>query len=270
MRGLVLGGGGITGIAWETGLIAGLAGAGIDLTSADVVVGTSAGAVVGAHILSGSRIGELCEEQLADPTSEERGFHLGLGFFLRVLVASVLPGSERDASRRLGRAALRARTESESEWLADFDKRVGGGSWPNGRLVVAAIDAETGELRQFDERSGVPLVDAVAANCAVPTMAPPITIGGRRYIDAGVRSQANADLATGCDRVVVVAPFPFAVRRRQRIAMQLASLGPGVRTVVVSPTARRDRRSDETPWTRRDDPPRRAPGSRRPPPSHSK
>lgn len=235
MRGLVLGGGGITGIAWETGLLAGLTEAGVDFTVADVVVGTSAGAVVGAQMLSGSPIGELYAAQLADPTSEERGFHLGVGFFVRFLGAAALPGNEQQVSRRLGRVALRTRTEQESESLADFDKRLGGRGWPQGRLLVAAVDAETGEIRQFDQESGVPLVDAVAASCAVPTVAPPITIGGRRYIDAGMRSQANADLATGCDRVVVLAPFPFAIRRRQCISVQLATLGPGVRAAVVSP-----------------------------------
>src|SRR5215469_7069199 len=63
-RGLVLGGGGITGIAWEIGVVAGLAEAGIDLSSPDVVVGTSAGSVVGAQDLSGIHIEDVYEEQL--------------------------------------------------------------------------------------------------------------------------------------------------------------------------------------------------------------
>lgn len=238
MRGLVLGGGGITGIAWETGLLAGLAVAGVDLAGADLVVGTSAGSVVGAQILSGAPIRELYDAQLADPESEGQGFHLGLSFILgevRWVAAAMIPGTERQSARRLGRAALRARTEPELQWVADFEKLVGARAWPEGRLLVAAVDAETGELRQFDGQSGVPLVDAVAASCAVPTVAPPITIGGRRYVDGGVRSSANADLATGCDRVVVIAPITFALRRRQRISVQLAALGPAVRAAVVSP-----------------------------------
>jgi NTE family protein len=75
----------------------------------------------------------------------------------------------------------------------------------------------------------------VAASCAVPLVWPPITIGGRRYIDGGVRSITNADLAAGCDRVVVLAPVTFAMRASTRIATQLASLGSNVRSVVISP-----------------------------------
>lgn len=230
----MLGGGGITGIAWETGLLAGLAVAGVDLTDADLVVGTSAGSVVGAQILGGTPIRDLYQAQLADPANEP-GFPTGLAFMVRWIAAMVVPGSERESARRLGRAALRARSGPESQWLADFERRLGTGAWPERRLVVATVDAESGELRPFDRESGVPLVDAVAASCAVPMVAPPITIGGRRYIDGGVRSQANADLATGSDRVVVIAPLTIALRRRQRIAVQLSGLGAGVRATVVSP-----------------------------------
>ena len=100
-----------------------------------------------------------------------------------------------------------------------------------------AVDAESGEPRVFDRDSGVPIADAVAASCAVPLVWPPITIEGRRYIDGGVRSIANADLAVGCDRVVVLAPSTVALRRSSRIISQLATVGPDVRSVIVSPDA---------------------------------
>ena len=103
---------------------------------------------------------------------------------------------------------------------------------------MTAVDAETGEAAVFDRDGPVPLAAAVAASCAVPLVWPPITIDGRRYIDGGVRSVVNADLAAGCDRVVVLAPITGALRRSGRIAVQLAALGPGVRSVVVSPDAR--------------------------------
>jgi len=70
---------------------------------------------------------------------------------------------------------------------------------------VTAVDAATGEFRTFDRDSGVPLVQAVAASCAVPGVYPPVTIGGRRYVDGGMRSAANVDLAAGVERVVVLA-----------------------------------------------------------------
>jgi NTE family protein len=70
------------------------------------------------------------------------------------------------------------------------------------------VDAATGETVVFTRDSGVDLVDAVAASCAVPGVWPPVTIGDRRYVDGGVRSSTNADLAAGCDRVLVVLPAP--------------------------------------------------------------
>jgi NTE family protein len=236
-RALVLGGGGVTGIAWETGLLAGLAEAGIDLTSADLVVGTSAGSIVGAQILSGVSLKDLYSEQLAEPRSEIAA-RMGATTLLRFAAAMLWPGGEQGGRARLGRAALRARTVPEAERLAVIAQRLPSGSWPDrARLLVTAVDAESGESRVFDRDSGVPLLDAVAASCAVPLVWPPITIGVRRYIDGGVRSITNADLAMGCDRVVVVAPATFALRRSSRIENQLASLGATVRSIVVSPDA---------------------------------
>jgi NTE family protein len=132
---------------------------------------------------------------------------------------------------------LKARTVPESERREVIRRRLPKTSWPERRLLITSVDAETGESRVFDRDSGVPLADAVAASCAVPLVWPAITIGGRRYMDGGVRSIANADLAVGCDRVVVLAPVTVALRPSGRISKQLASLGPGVKSVVISPDA---------------------------------
>ncbi len=230
----MLGGGGVTGIAWETGLLAGLAEAGVDLASADLVIGTSAGSVVGAQILSGVSVKDLYAEQLTEPRTE-RTAKLGATITLRFAAALLWPGGEEQARARLGRAALKARTVPESERKAIIKQRLPADSWPERRLLITAVDAETGELRIFDRDGGVPLLEAVAASCAVPLVWPPISIDGHRYIDGGVRSIANADLATGCDRVVVVAPVTFALRKSGRIESQLASLGSGIRSMVISP-----------------------------------
>lgn len=235
-RALVLGGGGVTGIAWETGLLAGLAEARVDLTVADLVVGTSAGSVVGAQILSGVAIEDLYAEQLKAATGEISA-KFGVGAMARLVIGSLWPGDERRGRARIGRAALKARTVPESARRAVIEKRLPSHTWPDRRLLITAVDAETGEAKVFDRESGVPLTDAVAASCAVPMVWPPITINGRRYIDGGMRSVANADLATGCDRVVVLAPVAFALRRSQRIDWQLATLGGSVRSIVVSPDA---------------------------------
>ncbi len=79
----------------------------------------------------------------------------------------------------------------------------------------------------FNRESGISLLDAVAASCAVPLVWPAATINGKRYIDGGVRSSANADLATGCGRVVVLAPILASLRRSGRISRQLATLAEG-------------------------------------------
>jgi NTE family protein len=233
-RALVLGGGGVTGIAWETGLLAGLAEAGIDLTPADLVVGTSAGSIVGAQILSGMSLKDLYNRQLAEPTGEI-AVKMGTTTLLRFAAAMLWPGSEPQGRARLGRAALRARSVPEAERLAVIRQLLPADTWPERRLLVTAVDAETGETRVFDRDSGVTLLQAVAASCAVPLVWPPISIDGRRYVDGGVRSITNADLAVGCDRVVVVAPATFTLRRSGRIENQLASLGAGIRSVVISP-----------------------------------
>ena len=235
-RALVLGGGGVTGIAWETGILAGLAQAGADLTSADVVVGTSAGSVVGAQILSGVALEDLYAEQLKDATGEIPA-KIGMGVIARFVIGALWPGDERRGSASIGHAALKARTVPESVRRAVFEERLPSRVWPERRLIITAVDAETGEARAFDRDSGVPLLDAVAASCAVPMVWPPITINGHRYIDGGVRSATNADLAAGCDRVVVLAPVNFGLRRSRRIDNQLASLGASVRSIVISPDA---------------------------------
>jgi NTE family protein len=81
----------------------------------------------------------------------------------------------------------------------------------------------------------VPLLLAVAASCAVPGVYPPVTIGERRFIDGGIRSTANADLARGCDRLVVLAPIPRGVGPMASVDAQVS--GMVARVAVVSPDA---------------------------------
>ena len=256
-RGLVLGGGGITGIAWEIGMIAGLAELGVDLTAADVVVGTSAGSAVGAQMLSGASIEDLYAKQLADP-SVEVGWRMSAGTIARFVIAAAWPGDGQRGRAYLGRAALAATTAPEAEHRQIFEAMLPGYTWPDRRLIITAVDAQSGEPAAFDRDSGVELVDAVAASCAVPTVFPPTTINGRRYVDGGVRSLANADLATGCDRVVVIAPVAYGLKRSQRIKHQLRGLGTEVRSVTVTADANARRAFGRNVL----DPARRAPAAR--------
>jgi NTE family protein len=234
---LVLGGGGVTGVAWETGIIAGLAAAGLDLHRADLVVGTSAGAVVAAQITSGTPVEELYQRQLR-PATGEIAAHFGVRTMLQYASAGLRPGDDRQALRRLGHAARTADTLPEQARLDVIAGRLPSHEWPAApRVLITAIDTETGEEVVFDRDSGVDLVSAVAASCAVPIVWPTVTIGGRRFMDGGVRSTANAHLARGYDRVVVLAPSTTSLRRSGRVAVELAALGPAVRSVVITPDA---------------------------------
>lgn len=235
-RALVLGGGGVTGVAWMTGLLLGLAEAGVDLSSADLIVGTSAGSVVGAQVASAVPLDQLFAAQTA-ATSGEIAAHMGGAVLFRFLLAMAWPGDRQRARARLGHAALRAKTVPEAERRAVIEQRLPRHDWPARRLLITAVDAETGAATIFDRDSGVSLVDAVAASCAVPLVWPPITINGRRYMDGGMRTTANADLAKGYGRMVVIAPIPQAFRRADSPAGQVAALGEHVHAAIVSPDA---------------------------------
>ena len=105
---------------------------------------------------------------------------------------------------------------------------------PVARLAAMFRDGQqAGEFRTFDRDSGVPLVQAVAASCAVPGVYPPVTIDGRRYVDGGMRSAANADLADGYERLVVLAPIARGVGPLASVDAQVS--GMVARVAVVSP-----------------------------------
>ena len=188
---LVLGGGGITGIAWEIGVLAGLAEAGVDLTGADLVVGTSAGSVVGAQVTSGAPLEEMYARQL-EPPAQEKVAAMTRGNLARYAWAMLTSrGRDVEFRRRIGALALAAEkaglTPSEQERLDVIGSRLVGKEWPARDLTITAVDAATGEFRTFDRDSGVPLLQAGAASGAVPGVYPPGTIDGRRYGDGGLR-----------------------------------------------------------------------------------
>ena len=236
---LVLGGGGVTGIAWEIGLLVGLAERGVDLSSADLVVGTSAGSVVAAHVTSGADLEERYAAQLAPPT--ELAPRTGRRTLARVIAAGAtgLVGSPRAARARIGRVALAAETVPEADRLAVIASRLTTTEWPERELLITAVDAETGEFRVFDRDAGVPLVGAVAASCAVPGTWPPVSALGRRWIDGGMRSLANADLAGGCDPVVVLAPAVDGVGPIQGVDVQVEGLRGRAEVVTADAAYRR-------------------------------
>jgi NTE family protein len=236
-KALVLGGGGVTGVAWELGILAGLAEAGADLTDADLVVGTSAGSVVAAIVTSGEPVEQAYQRQLLPPTAEQSA-RLGLAVLLRLATTAIARNAQRSRAK-IGAMALAAKTVPEADRRAIFASRLADADWPPQRLLlITAVAADDGEFVVFDRDAGVSLVDAVAASCAVPGVWPPVTINGRRYIDGGMRAPTNVDLAAGHDRVVVLAPVTTALRREARVGAQVTALPAGTRTVVIGPDAK--------------------------------
>jgi NTE family protein len=241
-RALVLGGGGVTGVAWEIGVLAGLAARGVQLSAADLLVGTSAGSVVGALLAWGAGPAQLYEEQLTPVAGAgQAGASTGVDTMRRRDMAifgwAMLRHRDPDRARaRIGRMALAAPTGPEARRREVIAARVPSAQWPARPLLVTAVDAVTGEFAVFTAASEVSLVDAVGASCAVPGVWPPVTMAGRRWIDGGIRSPANADLAAGYERVVVLAPITRGLRAASAVATQAAGLTRAGRAVaVVSP-----------------------------------
>ncbi|HEY9483445.1 MAG TPA: patatin-like phospholipase family protein [Micromonosporaceae bacterium] len=231
---LVLGSGGLTGAAWELGILAGLADEGVDVTDADTVIGTSAGSVVGAQLAAGVPIDELYQAQLVRATAEIPA-KLGARFNLMTAAAMLRSPSPQRFRQRIGARALATRTVSEATRHEVIVKRLPSQSWPDRRLLIVAVDALSGEVAVFGRDAGVSLADAVAASCAVPTIWPPARIGDRRFIDGGLRSWANADLAEGADRIVVLAPMPQGSGPMTKVADQVSALARAATVALIVP-----------------------------------
>jgi NTE family protein len=233
-RALVLGGGGSSGNAWSIGVVAGLFDAGLDVTEADLIIGTSSGSTAAAQ-LTGATPTELYAATLA-AAPPRRSAPVGadggrgpagpavnhLERTSRIIAAAEDPA---DMRRRLGASALDLDAASDgsgqARWRATVAARLPSGLWPVRPVWIVAVDARTGEPVVFDRDSGVDLADAVAASCS---SGPPYGIGGSLFIDGGYRRGAdNADLAAGCGRVLVLSPLGGRSRVPADWGMHLAA-----------------------------------------------
>jgi len=230
----VLGGGGSAGNAWLIGVIAGLYEAGLDVTDADLIIGTSAGSTAAAQVTSATPTALLAEILTAAPVPKSspatpgrrpaRGSHPAnhLEVMQAIIAAAKDPA---DYRRSMGAAVLETAASSgdpgqSQRWRATVAGRLPSLHWPERRVLLTAVDARTGEPVVFDRDSGVDLADAVAASCAG---GPPYSIGDGWYIDGGYRSVENADLAAGYDRVLVLAPLGGATRMPRDWGTHLAA-----------------------------------------------
>ncbi len=227
-RALVLGSGGVTGLAWQVGVLAGLDAAGVDLRS-DLLVGTSAGALVGARLASGWSVDGLVG---ALDRAEVAPGRLGGPAVARLLLAQVAP-SHRHALAALGRRAARDWTPAaERRWVGAVAGDLVGRPWPPG-LVIVATDAASGRPAFLSSQQPADLAAAVAASCAMPGVFPAVMIDDQLLFDGGLRSPANLDVASSADRVLAIVPLTGSARVRRRPADQAAQLGRAGRNVVL-------------------------------------
>lgn len=236
-RGLVIGAGGVTGLAWSSGTLVALEEqTGWDPRTADLLLGTSQGAFLSGLLASGIATGDLAQwyrgelapshplraraHRKAPP--ERRGRvrrPASPGLLLRAL------GPGRIAPVAALSGLLPAGTGLLDGFLAPLAAAVGGRDWVEHPATrVTALDYDSGRRVCFGApgEARPPIVEAVRASCTVPGQFPPVLIEGRRYIDGGAHSTTNADLVVdaGLEEVVVLAPMAGEGGMLQRIAQR--------------------------------------------------
>ena len=250
-RALVLGGGGAAGTAWQLGLLAGLVEGGVEVAAADLVVGTSAGSIAGALLRTGTPVGAAVQAALARTAGPPAvpgaapGAPVaavdGEALLIAARRAAAPGGTPQQVRARLGAWALTNSSAPAGQLRTALSAHLASTGWPRARLVVTAVDAGDGEFLRLDAAAGVPLLDAVAASCAVPGVWPPVLLGSRRAMDGGTRSMTNADVAAGHHRVLVVVPSPNAPQNPlgPSLEQQVASIEEaGGRALVLQADAR--------------------------------
>lgn len=211
-RALVLGAGGHAAIAWEIGVIVGLSDVGVDVRTADLFVGTSAGSVVAAQLNAGLSLEELflrqtdATLQASEPTPPV-DFQRWRAELLRAKQAG---GSAPEFLRQVGMLRSTVPATAEFDRRRIIASRLPVHTWPQKKLLIAAVDVQSGARKVFDTGSNVELIDAVTASCAVAGIWPAVSIQGRPYIDGGFYSIDNADLAANV-RGVLILTFPTRV-----------------------------------------------------------
>jgi NTE family protein len=231
-RSIVLGGGGVTGIAWEIGVLYELDRMGTAIREAEAIYGTSAGAFAATALTVGNLEARYEEQSL--PSSEIPGaFSEELAKQYEQIFAQH-HGDETKVGMAFGALARSAVTITPEARYAVVRERLRVTDWPSNRLNFAAIDASTGKLEVLNSSSGLNLTEAAAASGAVPGLWPIVHAGGRTWIDGGMYSAVNAHLASGYDSVLIIAPgasFDSGADSLSEAASRLRAQGAGVVTI---------------------------------------
>ena len=209
----MLGGGGPLGVAWETGLVAALLDAGVDLRAADLTVGTFAGSVVGSQLTNGVDFHAIME-RLSQPVERPESLNVepDLAIAGQIFQKWASTPDSTDALRaEIGALAVQAKAAPEDVWTGVFEEILAGLDWPQQRLAITGVDVDERRVR----RVGARLRRAARAGGGVELHDPgPLRAGERararrwrRFMDGGVRSFNNADIAKGHERVIVLSPF---------------------------------------------------------------
>jgi NTE family protein len=250
---LVLGGGGVAGINWLSGVLAGIEDAsGFKFAESEYFVGTSAGSIVSARLAGGVALRRPTETVVTDASAPESNAFTSWALALSAPVASIgLRLAERPGAvaRRAGLRLMPAPSSQLGE-LEDV-----GGSW-DGRLRVVAVERHSGKRVVFGS-PGAPdasVLQAVRASCSIPWAFPATEIAGVEYVDGGMWSPTSIDIAPASQgtRVLCLCPtgssfgaLPLAMRAGSRAAVFVeasAIRARGARVQLVFP----DRSSAET------------------------
>ena len=242
-RALVLGAGGVAASAWQIGLIAGMAEAGADVRNAKLFVGTSAGARVSVQLAREVALATLLARQI-EPAKESAPDVDWQWWRSEFAQARAGGGPPAEVLRRIGAFAMRLQTKDAADRRNLIAAEILAEDWPNQQILIATVEAETGERRVFDRTSGILLIDAVLASTAVAGIRPAIAFRGRHYFDGGFYSTDNADLAAGYDRVLILAlragvppfsivPLEAATEQLERRGAQIAVVHPDEATQAV-------------------------------------
>jgi NTE family protein len=232
-RALVLSGGGFAGAAWLVGVIEGLRERGIDLGDTDVIVGTSGGARTGVQLATGTVEEVAAMYRRGDAPAGDAP--VSLDKFVEASMQIFAEVQGREATRRIANLEpLGDRLGNAAERRAVIAAHLPVQEWPDTRLAVVAVDAETGDRVVFEAASGVPLLDAVTASGALPGIYPLVTIDGRRYADGGAHSPFSADLAAGHETVAVLSPLRLNPFLQAQLDAELATLDKATVSLIVA------------------------------------